>query len=108
MNSLRVLHEYTPFVRLTPEETQLLREQLSNPQGGLPAYHKTTPHSEKVRHILLKSFLRFAPDVPVLSHHYKRPERFGVDDSFMKIDWEWMETSASELASSDPIDSAHW
>lgn len=64
MNSLRVLHEYTPFVRLTPEETQLLREQLSNPQGGLPAYHKTTPHSEKVRHILLKSFLRFAPDVP--------------------------------------------
>lgn len=64
MDSLRALHKHTPFVRLTPEETQLLREQLSNPQGGLPAYHKTTPHSEKVRHFLLKSFLRFAPDVP--------------------------------------------
>lgn len=64
MQALQTLRRRVSFVRLTAEETQLLRERLSNAGGGLPEHHKTTPHSEKVRHILLKSFLWFAPEVP--------------------------------------------
>lgn len=61
---LRKLHHRAPFVRMTVEETELVQKCLSRPDGGLPIYHKAHSHSENVRHIWFKSFMRFAPEVP--------------------------------------------